>query len=104
METDTERRAIRSFVIREGRMTPGQKRALEEAWPDYGLEVSGGQLNFDQLFAASAPIILEIGFGMGDSLFEMASGISVTNASRRGGRTTWDCDASSARQGLPSSL
>ena len=36
--------------------------------------MSGGQLNFDQLFAASAPIILEIGFGMGDSLFEMASG------------------------------
>jgi tRNA (guanine-N7-)-methyltransferase len=78
MEADTNsdigRRAIRSFVIREGRMTPGQKRALEEAWPDYGLEVSGGQLNFNQLFTAPAPIILEIGFGMGDSLFEMASG------------------------------
>lgn len=74
MEIDAERRAIRSFVIREGRMTPGQKRALEEAWPDYGLQVSDGLLGFDELFAASGPVVLEIGFGMGDSLFEMASG------------------------------
>jgi len=72
--TEAERRPIRSFVIREGRMTPGQKRALEEAWPHYGLEVSAGALNLSQLFASSGPTILEIGFGMGDSLFEMAVG------------------------------
>jgi len=65
-------RPIRSFVIREGRMTPGQKRALEEAWPEFGLEVSGGLLDLDSLFSNSAPTICEIGFGMGDSLFEMA--------------------------------
>lgn len=70
--TEIHRRPIRSFVIREGRMTPGQKRALEEAWPDYGLEVSGRMLNLDSLFSNSAPTICEIGFGMGDSLFEMA--------------------------------
>ncbi|MFT5561155.1 MAG: tRNA (guanine-N7-)-methyltransferase [Candidatus Azotimanducaceae bacterium] len=72
--TDAERRPIRSFVIREGRMTPGQKRALEEAWPQYGLEVSDGNLNFGQVFASPRPVVLEIGFGMGDSLFEMAVG------------------------------
>lgn len=72
--TEAGRRPIRSFVIREGRMTPGQKRALEEAWPQFGLEVSGGALNFSRLFASAGPVILEIGFGMGDSLFEMAVG------------------------------
>jgi tRNA (guanine-N7-)-methyltransferase len=66
--TENHRRPIRSFVIREGRMTPGQRRALEEAWPDYGLEVSGGALDLDSLFSNSAPTICEIGFGMGDSL------------------------------------
>ncbi|MFT4676151.1 MAG: tRNA (guanine-N7-)-methyltransferase [Patiriisocius sp.] len=70
--TENHRRPIRSFVIREGRMTPGQRRALEEAWPDYGLEVSDGLLDLDSLFSNSAPTICEIGFGMGDSLFEMA--------------------------------
>ena len=71
--TEPHRRPIRSFVIREGRMTPGQKRALEDAWPRYGLEVSDGQLALETLFTVSRPIICEIGFGMGDSLFEMAA-------------------------------
>ena len=69
----TERRAIRSFVIREGRMTPGQKRALSTAWPEYGLEVADGLLDLDHVFSKPAPVILEIGFGIGDSLFEMAA-------------------------------
>jgi tRNA (guanine-N7-)-methyltransferase len=53
-------------------MTPGQKRALEEAWPTYGLETNNGLLDISVLFP-SGPVVLEIGFGMGDSLFEMAS-------------------------------
>lgn len=69
----TDRRAIRSFVIREGRMTPGQKRALESDWPAYGLNVSDGLLDLQNLFVKAGPVVLEIGFGMGDSLFEMAA-------------------------------
>ena len=65
-----QKRDIRSYVIREGRMTPGQKRALDEQWDSFGLNLEDGQLN--AAFDKKADIVLEIGFGMGDSLFEMA--------------------------------
>ncbi|SEG78895.1 tRNA (guanosine(46)-N7)-methyltransferase TrmB [Marinobacterium lutimaris] len=65
-------RQVRSFVVRAGRMTEGQERALKENWPLYGLELSGGMLDFRELFGDDRPVILEIGFGMGDSLIEMA--------------------------------
>lgn len=54
-------------------MTPGQKRALDTAWPAYGLSVADGVLDLETLFVKPGPVILEIGFGMGDSLFEMAA-------------------------------
>lgn len=65
-------RRIRSFVVRAGRMTEGQQRALKENWPTYGLELDGGLLDFAEVFGRRAPVVLEIGFGMGDSLIEMA--------------------------------
>ena len=65
------RRDIKSYVLREGRITPGQKRALEDQWPVYGLNVEDGLLNSP--FSKSQETVLEIGFGMGDSLFEMAT-------------------------------
>lgn len=67
-----DRRAIRSFVLRTGRMTPGQKLAYEELWPQYGLSIDQGMQDFDKVFPASQPSVLEIGYGMGDSLVEMA--------------------------------
>lgn len=60
-------RRIRSFVRREGKMTLAQKQALEQQWPDHGLEVGAGFIGFPKM-----PLILEIGFGMGMSLFELA--------------------------------
>ncbi|MFT4940371.1 MAG: tRNA (guanine-N7-)-methyltransferase [Paraglaciecola sp.] len=65
-------RKIQSFVLREGRLTAGQAKALEQYWPTMGLEHSAGLQDFKQTFARSAPIIMEIGFGMGKSLVEMA--------------------------------
>jgi tRNA (guanine-N7-)-methyltransferase len=65
-------RTIKSFVKREGRLTVGQARALEEGWPVYGLTLEQGQLSFNTRFGRSAPVILEIGFGMGHSLVQMA--------------------------------
>lgn len=65
-------RKIRSFVLRTGRMTPGQERALDEHWSDKGLLRESGVLNYPQTFGRSAPIVLEIGFGMGASLVTMA--------------------------------
>ena len=72
MSLEFDRRQIRSYVIRAGRMTPGQINALETQWSEYGIEPTDELLLVDALFPRVAPIVLEIGFGMGDSLFEMA--------------------------------
>jgi len=54
-------------------MTPGQTRALEQHWPRYGVPSGDTLLDLDRLFGRSAPRVLEIGFGMGDALLEMAA-------------------------------
>ncbi len=69
---DLHLRKIRSFVKREGRLTKGQARAMEQYWPTMGLQHSDGLLDIAQAFERSAPVVLEIGFGMGKSLVEMA--------------------------------
>jgi len=66
-------RKIRSFVRREGRLTPGQQRALDELWPRFGIEHDSGLIDFDAVFGRSAPRVLEIGFGNGASLAEQAA-------------------------------
>lgn len=63
---------IRSFVRREGRLTPGQQRAIEQLWPHFGIDHNDTQLELDSIFGRSAPHILEIGFGNGESLLQMA--------------------------------
>jgi tRNA (guanine-N7-)-methyltransferase len=65
-------RPIRSFVTRAGRITPGQQRALEELWPNYGIEFSETPLELAGLFGRRAPVTLEIGFGNGDNLAQLA--------------------------------
>ena len=65
-------RTVRSFVLRQGRLTSGQEAALEKMWPDFGLEASSDVFNFTKIFGRQAPITLEIGFGNGDSLATMA--------------------------------
>lgn len=67
-----ERREIKSFVMRAGRMTQGQQRGLDEGWPRFGLSLEQGPLDPAALFGRSAPLTFEIGFGMGQSLLEMA--------------------------------
>ncbi|MCF6765314.1 tRNA (guanosine(46)-N7)-methyltransferase TrmB [Thiotrichales bacterium 19S3-7] len=66
-------RTIKSFVQRKGRLTKGQKRALALFSDLYLIDYqSDSQLNFDQLFDSVQPVVIEIGFGMGNSLVEMA--------------------------------
>jgi len=68
------RRPIRSYVLREGRMTKGQARAMEVLWPVYGLESGCAQnLTFDRIFDHAAPVVMEIGFGDGDALAQIAA-------------------------------
>ena len=63
-------RRIRSFVLRQGRVTPGQNRALDELLPRYG--VPDGPIDFTTLFGRQARRTLEIGFGDGHNLVELA--------------------------------
>jgi len=66
------RREIKSYVIRKGRFTAGQKRALADHWSRFGLEVSDGLIDTAMIFPVQQPLVLEIGFGMGESLLETA--------------------------------
>lgn len=65
-------RTVRSFVLRQGRLTRGQEQAIESVWPVYGIERGETSLEMEGLFGRVAPITLEIGFGDGVSLEEMA--------------------------------
>ncbi|MAD91522.1 MAG: tRNA (guanosine(46)-N7)-methyltransferase TrmB [Gammaproteobacteria bacterium] len=66
------KRTIRSFVRRTGRLTPSQSKALKEFWPKIGIEHEIRLLDLDANFGRTAPIVLEIGFGNGDSMVKMA--------------------------------
>jgi tRNA (guanine-N7-)-methyltransferase len=65
-------RRIRSFVRREGRLTPGQQRAMDVLFPRFGIEAGEQLLDLDAIFGRTAPRILEIGFGNGESLATIA--------------------------------
>jgi len=65
------RREIRSFVRREGRITPAQKEAVENLWPDYGIE-KADLVDLDKVFNRKAPRFLEIGCGIGDAIISLA--------------------------------
>jgi len=72
--TETEHpRAIRSFVMRAGRITDAQVRALEVLWPKYGVEFGPDALDLDALFGRRAPRTVEIGFGNGENLATVAA-------------------------------
>ena len=64
-------RTIRSFVKREGRLTTGQQRAIDTLWADFGVDADA-PIDFAARFGNDAPIVLEIGFGNGESLAQMA--------------------------------
>jgi len=61
-------RPVRSFVLREGRITPAQQRAFDEHWARYGLDYQGQPRDLDAAFGRAAPRVLEIGFGNGEAL------------------------------------
>jgi tRNA (guanine-N7-)-methyltransferase len=67
-----QRRSVRSFVVRAGRTTAGQQRALAELWPLYGVEFTNQVLDLDGMFGRSAPRMIEIGFGAGEALLAFA--------------------------------
>jgi tRNA (guanine-N7-)-methyltransferase len=65
-------RSIRSFVLRAGRMTAAQERALTDLWPSYGVDLGDGPLDLDAIFGRRARRCLEIGFGVGEVIGSLA--------------------------------
>ncbi len=70
--TDFRGRHIRSFVLRQGRVSTAQQRAIDTLLPRYGILYAAQPLDLDRAFGRAAPKILEIGFGMGDSTATIA--------------------------------
>ena len=74
---DPKQRKIRSFVLRQGRLTPAQERAFESAWPAFGLEYQKTPIDLNEIFGrpdtkTDAKKVLEVGFGMGDATAKIA--------------------------------
>ncbi|HEY5292671.1 MAG TPA: tRNA (guanosine(46)-N7)-methyltransferase TrmB, partial [Burkholderiales bacterium] len=63
---------IRSFVLRQGRVSNAQRRAVDTLLSVYGIAYAPGELAFEQVFGRRAPTILEIGFGMGETTARIA--------------------------------
>ncbi len=66
-------RHIRSYVLRQGRVSNAQRRAHDTLLPRYGIEFSESLLDFDRAFGRAAPRVLEIGFGMGETTATIAA-------------------------------
>jgi tRNA (guanine-N7-)-methyltransferase len=73
------RPAIRSFVLRAGRLGPGQRRALQELGPQFLLPYQNQPLDLAATFGRVAPCVLEIGFGMGDATVQIAAALPGVN-------------------------
>jgi tRNA (guanine-N7-)-methyltransferase len=74
IDAPTRERRVRSYVLRAGRMGSGQQRALRELAPRYVLPFAERRLDVAAAFGRVAPLILEIGFGMGDATAAIAAG------------------------------
>ncbi|WP_338897429.1 tRNA (guanosine(46)-N7)-methyltransferase TrmB [Streptomyces sp. TG1A-60] len=72
-------RRIRSFQPRRSRVTAGQADALQRLWPKWGLDIDGRALDLVELFGNEKPVVLEIGFGMGEATAQMAAADPETN-------------------------
>lgn len=68
-----QHRPIRSYVLRQGRLTIAQSRAMDELMPHWGVPFSPAPLSFERVFGRTAPVVLEIGFGMGQASAHIAS-------------------------------
>ncbi len=67
------KRKVRSFVLRTGRLSEYQRQIMNDNWTSYGLDYQNEPFDFTKIYGNSNPVVLEIGFGMGKSLVEMAA-------------------------------
>jgi tRNA (guanine-N7-)-methyltransferase len=71
--TESTHRPIRSFVLRQSRTSEAQRRAVDTLLPRYGIGYAPQPLDFTAAFGRRAPVVLEIGFGMGETTAEIAA-------------------------------
>ncbi|CBL47208.1 tRNA (guanine-N(7)-)-methyltransferase [gamma proteobacterium HdN1] len=74
LPTDRPLRTVRSFVRRQGRTTPSQEKGFTQYSADFLLSIANGSLDFAATFGRTAPVVLEIGIGNGDTLLHLAEG------------------------------
>ena len=72
MAEGAHHRPVRSFVLRQGRFSPGQQQARERLMPRFGIDYAPAPLDWARAFGREAPRILEIGFGMGETTARIA--------------------------------
>ena len=78
-------RKVRSFVLRTGRLSDYQRDMMNNNWTNLGLDYQNSPFDFQAIFGNNNPVVLEIGFGMGRSLVEMAEQNPDRNYTRCGG-------------------
>ena len=64
---------IRSYVLRQGRFSRGQQRAYAELLPRFGIPYAAGEIDFASIFGRQAPVVAEVGFGMGETTAAIAA-------------------------------
>jgi tRNA (guanine-N7-)-methyltransferase len=69
---EAHRRPIRSYVLRQGRLSPAQRRACDDLFPRFGVPFATTAVDWTRIFGRVAPIVLEIGFGMGETTAAIA--------------------------------
>ena len=78
-DKNSKDRPIRSYVSRSGRITNSQRQAIAKLWDDNVIPFSGDLLDLDKIFKNYLPVTVEVGFGMGSSLIDMANEESKSN-------------------------
>ena len=75
----TDHPPIRSYVLRQGRFSPGQQRAYAELLPRFGISYQANPVDLDQAFGRHAPVVVEVGSGMGETTARIAAGNPATD-------------------------
>jgi len=75
----TDHPPIRSYVLRQGRFSPGQQRAYAQLLPRFGISYQAKPVDLDQAFGRHAPVVVEVGSGMGETTARIAAGNPATD-------------------------
>ncbi|OGT83031.1 MAG: tRNA (guanosine(46)-N7)-methyltransferase TrmB [Gammaproteobacteria bacterium RIFCSPLOWO2_12_FULL_52_10] len=73
MSATPDRRRVRSYVLRQSRITPAQELAIQQHWHRFGIDYQPQTLDLSQVFGRSAPKVLEIGTGTGENIVALAN-------------------------------